>query len=87
MYPEYLQASLKKVAEKRDYNTALQPERMSAEDKKVLLEQFHPDYRKDQFEELKVGQNKGESVNVELAQTLQGHARLSADDVDLEHPD
>ena len=33
MYPEYLQASLKKVEEKRDYNTALEPERMSAEDK------------------------------------------------------
>ena len=62
MYPEYLQASLKKVEEKRDYNTALEPERMSAEDKDQLLKAFHPDYREDQFEELKVGANKGERL-------------------------
>ncbi|MGN0446825.1 MAG: FAD-dependent oxidoreductase [Acutalibacteraceae bacterium] len=87
MYPEYLQASLKKVEEKRDYNTALEPERMSAEDKDQLLKAFHPDYREDQFEELKVGANKGEKVNHELAAILQGHSRMKADDVDLEHPD
>ena len=87
MYPEYLQASLKKVEEKRDYNTALEPERMSADEKDKLLKAFHPDYREDQFEELKVGANKGEKVNHELADILQGHSRMSADDVDLEHPD
>ena len=36
MYPEYLQLSLEKVAEKREANTALQPERMTAEEKDVL---------------------------------------------------
>ncbi|MBQ9067077.1 MAG: FAD-binding protein [Clostridia bacterium] len=87
MYPEYLQASLKKVEEKREYNTSYQPERMSAEDKKILLEGFHPDYRKDQFIDLRVGANKGEFVNVELAETLQGHSRIQASDVDLNNPD
>lgn len=87
MYPEYLQASLRKVEEKRDYNTALEPERMSAEEKDKLLKAFHPDYRTDQFEELKVGANKGEKVNHELADILQGHSRMKADDVDLDHPD
>ena len=49
MYPEYLQLSLEKVAEKREANTALQPERMTAEEKDVLLKGFHPDYRTDQY--------------------------------------
>lgn len=87
MYPEYLKASLKKVEEKRDYNTALQPERMSQGDKHQLLKDFHPDYREDQFEELKVGENKGQKVNIELARTLQGHSRMKPENVDLEHPD
>ena len=30
MYPEYLQLSLEKVAEHREANTALQPERMKS---------------------------------------------------------
>ncbi len=87
MYPEYLQESLKKVEAMRDYNTALEPERMGAEDKDELLKAFHPDYRMDQFEELKVGANKGEKVNHELAEILQGHSRMTADDVDLTKPD
>ncbi len=87
MYPEYLQESLKKVEEMREYNTALEPERMGAEDKNVLLKSYHPDYREDQFQELKVGANKGEKVNHELADVLQGHSRMKADDVDLTHPD
>ena len=49
MYPEYLQLSLEKVAEKREANTALQPERMTADEKEVLLKGFHPDYRTDQY--------------------------------------
>ena len=86
MYPEYLQESLKKVEANRDYNTALEPERMSLEEKDVILKDFHPDYREDQFQELQVGANKGEKVNHELAENLQAHSRMKPEDVDLEHP-
>ena len=87
MYPEYLQLSLEKVAEKREANTALQPERMTAEEKDVLLKGFHPDYRKDQYTELRAGANKGDKVNTELAETLMGKSRIHVGDVDLSHID
>ena len=80
MYPEYLQLSLEKVAEKREANTALQPERMTAEEKDVLLKGFHPDYRKDQYTELRAGANKGDKVNTELAETLMGKSRIHVGD-------
>lgn len=86
-YPEYMQESLAQVAKKRNYNVALQPKRMAPDAKTILLEGFHPDYRKDQFTPLKVGANKGQKVNIELAETLQSHSRLNADQVDLKHPD
>ena len=87
MYPEYLQLSLEKVAEKREANTALQPERMTADEKEVLLKGFHPDYRTDQYTELRAGANKGEKVNTELAETLMGRSRIHEGDVDLSHID
>ena len=80
MYPEYLQLSLEKVAEKREANTALQPERMTAEEKDVLSEGLPPDYRTDQYTELRPGQ-QGDKVNTELAETL-GKSRIHVGDVD-----
>ena len=87
MYPDYLQFSLNKVAEKRSANLEFQPERMSAEDKETLLEGFHPDFRDDQYTEIRVGANKGEKVNKELAETLMGRSRVHAEDIDLEKID
>ncbi|MBQ1895339.1 MAG: FAD-binding protein, partial [Clostridia bacterium] len=87
MYPEYLQLSLEKVAEKREENIAFQPERMTADEKETLLQGYHPDYRKDQYTELRAGANKGEFVNSELAETLMGRARVHASDLDLNNVD
>ena len=87
MYPDYFQYSIKRVEANREKNIALQPERMTAEEKEVLLKGFHPDYRKDQYTELRAGANKGEFVNTELAETLMGRARLHKGDVDLENID
>lgn len=87
MYPEYLQSSLKKVAERREANITFDPNPMSAADKETLLAGFHPDFRKDQYAELRVGANRGEMVNIELAETLMGHPRVLEKDVDLEKTD
>ncbi len=87
MYPEQFQKSLKAVEAAREKNIALEPRRMTAQEKDDLLAAYHPDYKKDQFEELKVGPNKGEAVPLELAEMLQAHSRIKACDVDLENPD
>lgn len=87
MYPESMMESLKKVEANRAYNTTLEPERMSANDKQELLKKYHPDYKDDQFELLKIGPNKGEKVPHELADMLQAHSRLKDKEIDLSNPD
>ena len=77
----------KAVADKRAENAALEPRRMTAEEKENLLATFHPDYKQDEFTVLTAGVNKGEKVPTQLAELLQGHSRISASDVDLTNPD
>lgn len=79
--------SMKLVEEARERNIALEPRRMTADEKDQLLATFHPDYKMDQFDTLKVGPNAGEKVPKELAAILQAHSRISAGDVDLTAPD
>ena len=87
MYSEKFQASIAAVEAARKNNIALEPERMTAKQKEDLLSAFHPDYKSDEFVTLNVGSNKGEKVPVELAEILQAHSRISAEDIDLENPD
>ena len=79
--------SIKKVEAAREANIRLDPRRMTAEEKDVLLRTFHPDYRENQFAVLQFGPNKGEKVPHELAALLQGSSRLLGKTVDLAHPD
>ena len=67
-----MQESIKKVEAAREANMRMDPRRMTAEEKDILLKTYHPDYRDDQFTELKMGPNKGGKVPVELAELLQG---------------
>ena len=60
MYTEEMLESIKKVEAAREANAALEPRRMTAEEKDALLKEFHPDYREDGFQEIKVGPNKGQ---------------------------
>jgi len=87
MYSERFQASLAAVEAAREKNLALEPARMTAQQKEDLLAEFHPDYKKGEFRELKIGPNKGEMVPTELAETLQAHSRIKASDVDLNEID
>ena len=79
-------ASIAKVEAKRAENIKLDPRRMTAEEKEVLLATYHPDYKEDQFSRLTVGPNKGEKVPLELAALLQGKSRIAGMDLDLNHP-
>ena len=48
----FMQESIKKVEAAREANMKLDPRRMTAEEKDILLKTYHPDYREDQFENL-----------------------------------
>ncbi len=80
--PEMLD-SIKKVEATRKSRIGVEPQRMTADEKEKLLQEFHPDYRMDGFENLKIGPNKGEKVPVELAALLQANSRVSGLDLDL----
>ena len=82
-----MQESIKKVEAAREANIRMDPRRMTAEEKDILLKTYHPDYKVEQFTELKIGPNKGGKVPVELADLLQGMPRIRAEQVDLTKPD
>ena len=82
-----MQKSIELVEAAREANVRLDPRRMTAEEKDILLKTYHPDYRAEQFEELKIGPNKGGKVPIELAKLLQGNPRITAEQIDLSKPD
>ncbi len=87
MYSEKFQESLALVEAAREKNIAMEPARMTAEQKEKVLSSFHPDYKADEFSVLTIGPNKGDKVPKELAALLQAHSRISADSVCLDKPD
>ena len=76
-------ASIRKVEAAREENAKLDPRRMTAEEKDTLLKKFHPDYRAEQFTELRFGPNKGQKVPLELADLLEGESRVLHEQFDL----
>ncbi len=86
MYSEYYQESLAAVEAARAQNIAMEPARMTAEQKSTLLATYHPDYKEEEFSVLQIGPNKGDKVPHELAEMLEAHSRITADSVDLTAP-
>ncbi len=87
MYSEKFTESIRKLEAARETNIAYEPPRMTAKEKEDLLAKFHPDYKKDEFETLKIGPNKGDNVPRELAEMLQAHSRINPDEIKLDAPD
>ena len=79
--------SIKKVEATRQERLGMDLPKMSAEEKSELLKQYHPDFREDGFEVLKVGPNKGEKVPKQLCHLLQGQSRISGKNIDLSKVD
>ncbi|MGN0621062.1 MAG: FAD-dependent oxidoreductase [Porcipelethomonas sp.] len=84
--PEMLE-SIKKVEATREERMKHEPRRMTAEEKDTLLKKYHPDYRADGFEEIKIGPNKGQKAPKELADLLHSNSRLLTDEVDINKVD
>ncbi|MDO4260898.1 MAG: FAD-dependent oxidoreductase [Eubacteriales bacterium] len=83
MFTPEMMESVKKVEATRDARMGMEPRRMTAEEKDALLKAFHPDYREDAFDEIRIGPNKGEKAPKELVRLLHSNSRLLTDDVDL----
>jgi succinate dehydrogenase/fumarate reductase flavoprotein subunit len=59
---------------------------MSLEERKVVLNAFHPDYITEGMRELRAGVSKGQRTPHELAEVLEGRPRVSVD-IDLSQPE
>ena len=87
-YPSYMEESKRKVAETRAERLEKGPfARIPAEEREVLVNKFHPDFRKEQFRELRVGPNKGDRTPLEIADLLEGNSRIEPDRIDLDRVD
>ena len=84
--PEMLE-SVKKVEATRDARIGMEPRRMTADEKDALLKAFHPDYRAEAFDEIKIGPNKGQKAPAELAHLLHSNSRLLNTEIDLNKVD
>lgn len=87
MFTPEMMESVKKVEATRDSRMGMEPRRMTADEKDALLKAFHPDYREDAFEEIKIGPNKGQKAPAELVHLLHSNSRLLSDKVDIEKVD
>ena len=87
MFTPEMMESVKKVEATRDSRMGLEPRRLTADEKDALLKAFHPDYREDAFEEIKIGPNKGQKAPAELVHLLHSNSRLLSDKVDIEKID
>ena len=93
MYPEYMNESLEKVARTRGERFELARTGkpvyplMDAQERKDVLDGFHPDFQKGAQRKVRVGPNKGEMLTTEVAEMLESHSRISAKLFDLSKPD
>ena len=83
MFTPEMMESVKKVEATRASRLGMEPRRMTAEEKDALLKAFHPDYREEAFEEIKIGPNKGQKAPKELVHMLHSNSRLLKDKVDI----
>ena len=87
MFTESMRESIKKVEATRAERMKTEPRRMTADEKQALLEQYHPDYRKEGFAEIKIGPNKGEKAPLELTDLIHSNSRLLNENIDLSKVD
>ena len=93
MYPEYMAESLRKVVQTRAKRVELgkKPEPvfapMNADERRAVLDGFHPDFKEDARRTVRIGPNRGEILTTEVADLLESHSWLRTEQVDLSRPD
>ena len=78
-----MRRSLEKVAATRKDRMKQAFPKLKPEEKKTLLEKFHPDYKPGTTRKLLVGASKGSLIVNELGEIVESYSRLNPDKVDL----
>ncbi len=86
-YPAYMEESIHKVAATRPRRLEETFSRIPQAEREGLVNEFHPDYKKEYLRELKIGPNKGSLAPDEIADLLEGNSRIAPDEVNLDDVD
>jgi succinate dehydrogenase/fumarate reductase flavoprotein subunit len=86
-YSKEMRRSIEKVAATRKERMKQTYPKLKPEDKKSLLEKFHPDYKPGTTRKLIVGANKGDSIVNELGDVVEAYSRINPDKIDLSRTD
>jgi succinate dehydrogenase / fumarate reductase flavoprotein subunit len=82
-YSEEMRRSIDKVAVTRAERLKQTFPKLKPEEKKVLLEKFHPDYKPGTARRLHVGPNKGDPIVNELGDIVEAYSRINPEKMDL----
>jgi succinate dehydrogenase/fumarate reductase flavoprotein subunit len=84
-YPPEMQESIRQVEATRARRLKETFPAMSLKEREAILNAFHPDYREETFQAIRVGVSKGQRMPVELARIVEGRPHI-ASDFDLSAP-
>lgn len=82
-YTPQLMELMKKVEESRASRVGVEYPRMTQEERRDVLEKFHPDYIEDGFRNIAVGVDKGSRMPNEMADVFESKSRLHDVEIDL----
>ncbi len=82
-YPDYMQESLRKVAETRKSRFGQDFIPMTAEQRQQILEKFHPDWKPEGKRALAIGPSKGMMIPHEVADVIEAHPLVKPKEIDL----
>lgn len=86
-YPDYMRASIEKVEKTRDKRAKETIDHCSPDEITDVLENFHPDFIKEQKTKLRFGVSKGEVVPLEVAKIVETKSILDPKAIDLNKVD
>ncbi|MBS3772840.1 MAG: FAD-binding protein [Candidatus Thermoplasmatota archaeon] len=82
-YPEYMEKSIEKVEATRTERAGETYERMNLDEADEVLNNYHPDYRKEGKQDIPVGPSRGERAPTEFVEQLLARSLIQPSDIDL----
>lgn len=86
-YPDYMMESIKMVERTRKARIGTNLPLMSLEEREIVLNKFHPDFKSHEKRPLQIGPNAGDRMPLEIIRLLEAPPLLNPDEVDLSHID
>jgi succinate dehydrogenase/fumarate reductase flavoprotein subunit len=84
-YPHEMQESIRLVEATRARRLKETFTAMSLEEREAILREYHPDYKGETFQEVRVGVSKGQRMPLELARIVEGRPHVGSE-FDLSDP-